>query len=309
MSGRGVGGFWPMQAQLWREMAHSAGRLIKGHDRLGDLCQPFIVDGLFNNQPPTYCQYRYPSPRRSGPFSGAGPTPPFWGATADPYRAPARVQKGLVFGGKTADSVAHNNKQSKGSIQCNIFVLSPHSRPSLRFPRAFWTTTLNGVWPGRRQVRSLRTWSAATSSPGPSRAVPQALCATKSPGFAANPEPCHGATGPWEPSARSRVSDSDKPIRGQSCSNLRKSPVSRWLRAFWPLVTTIWNAVSQVRPQGLSSQTRPATMLQPAQVSAHWLAFSVTTQASAATANRFRATAQDNLNRRSGSPLSGGFAF
>ena len=177
----------PMTTQLWREMAHFDGAAHEGSDRSFGLCNDTNVDGSLSNRTSLHCQYRYPSPRRSGPF-GSRPTPLFHGVVVD-FRCSCKPrEKNLVLQVETTDSdankIKHETVQNKGSQKCLNSVLSSLSQPSRRFPRAS-TMTSNAGLRARPLVPSPQTLLASIRSQVRLWAVQLACCATNSPVSAA----------------------------------------------------------------------------------------------------------------------------
>lgn len=179
-----MGKFWPNEIQLEREMADACRLPHITDDRSGSTCNRGRAGGLHSNQRALHCQYRYPSPRRFGPF-GAGPTPHFASRTGGRCQLRERVQKILAPKRERTDSAPHITKQNKGRSSCFISVfLSPRLLSYLCPP--VWTATSNGVSLVLQRVRLSLNPLASILSPVPSPGVPLAHCATKSPAFAAN---------------------------------------------------------------------------------------------------------------------------
>lgn len=173
-----MGDIWPTIAQLWREIAHCGGRCIKAHDSSVGLCKSHVVDGSSSNRPTTHCQYRYPSPRRSGPF-WARPTPLFCGPQGILRSFAGLVQKALVLTPQNAESLNDKTKQKKGSNQCLTSVLFSPRRPSRRF-RHVSTATLSAGLPVPQPVPSLQTLWVVIPSRVQSLVALLAHCVTKS---------------------------------------------------------------------------------------------------------------------------------
>jgi len=170
--------FWPIDPQLWREMAHSIELAETRDDSPVGLCDGPYVDGLFSKQSGSHCQYRYPSPRRSG-ISRSRPTPPFARKVDAFCRSRERDEKTLVLMDESADSARHKINQNKGSTLCLNSVSSSRLRPSRRFPHVS-TTTLNVALQVQLQGPLSRTPLVEMRSPAPSQAALLALCATNS---------------------------------------------------------------------------------------------------------------------------------
>ncbi len=179
---------WPTDLQLWRESAHFGQSTMKVDDSRGSLCKSNFVDGSLDQSTALHCQYRYPSPRRSDPFSGLRPTSLFLRSLEVFRRSFRAVQKMLVLLGQNADSTPNKTKQTsmqnKGSNLCLNSVLSSPRQQSLRFPLVS-TTTLNAALPALQLVQSSLTQLAATLSQGPSLVALLARFVTKSQASAA----------------------------------------------------------------------------------------------------------------------------
>jgi hypothetical protein len=140
MAGYDMRGFWPINTQLWREMAHFDGIVRKVDDRPDLVCQRNLIDSPPSNRASIICQYRYPSPRRSGPLR-ARSTPLFarlFAQRAVDLCRPAQItQKTLVLQGETFDSaqiiLTQNSMHKKGSNPCLNSVLFSPLRLSRRF--------------------------------------------------------------------------------------------------------------------------------------------------------------------------------
>jgi len=175
-------GFRPIKMQLWRELAYLSVSCFESDDRADLLCKPTNVDGSPSNRSVPHCQYRYPSPRRSGPF-GSRPTPLFLRGLVDLCRVAPWVQKTLVLHAQRADSNGNkptqNSMQNKGSTLClNSVFFSP-----LRLSRLFrsaWTMTSNVVLQGPLRALSSQAPQVAMLSQVQLSAAPLARCATKS---------------------------------------------------------------------------------------------------------------------------------
>ena len=175
-------GFRPIKLQLWREMAHFEGALIAGNDSADGLCKSAYVDGPSSNRSFLHCQYRYPSPRRSGPF-GSRPTPLFAGLLVELRRLSRLAQKTLVLWRQTADSSANkptqNSMQNKGSTLCSISVFFSPLWLSRLFRRAS-TMTSSAASRVRPLVLSSQAPRVATPSLVRLLVAPQARCVTNS---------------------------------------------------------------------------------------------------------------------------------
>ncbi len=171
--------FWPTYTQLWREMAHFPAGLIMAADRLGPLCQRRDVDRPSSKRAVPHCQYRYPSPRRSGP-SGSRPTPSGFVRIGEICQSRERREKLLVLAGDCADSAPYKTKQNKGSKTCKHSVFFSPQRPSRRF-RPVSTMTFSVVPWVPQQAPSSLTPLAQTLSPALSLVASPVACATKSP--------------------------------------------------------------------------------------------------------------------------------
>lgn len=195
------GDFRPMVMQLWREMAQNGQARTMADDRSETACERQIVNGSPSNRPATYCQYRYPSPRRSGPLR-ARPTPfallragsMALGTckTGDLRQSTDAAQKTLVLQAQSSDSAPNKTKQNKGSYLCNLSVLSSPLRPSVHFLRAS-TTILNAALQALPLVRSSQTAQVAMRLPVRSLGAPLAHCVTKSRASAAKTSTSFGA--------------------------------------------------------------------------------------------------------------------
>lgn len=179
-----MGGDWPSDLQLGRESAESCPKVKFAADRAGVLCNSRVVAGMLSKQERTHCRYRYPSPRRSGPFL-VRPTPKGFCPIADLRHSDLAGKKTLVLMGQTSDSAAHKTKQNKGSIQCTNSKSFLPQRPRYRC-RPVSTMIWNGASPVPRQARSSQTRPVAMSSQGPSLAALLAPCVTRSRTSAAN---------------------------------------------------------------------------------------------------------------------------
>ena len=175
--------FWPSEMQLWREMAHFSGRPDLSTDRYRVVCKRLDVGRSSSKRSASHCQYRYPSPRRSGPF-GFRPTPLGLSGNGEFCQSCDCCEKTLVLARNCADSGRYKTKQIKGSIPCKLSVFFSPQRPSRRF-RHVSITTSSAALLAQPRVQSWPTPSAQTQSPAQSPAVLPALCATKSPTSAA----------------------------------------------------------------------------------------------------------------------------
>lgn len=186
-----MGGYWPTQMQLWRESAHFDGLSQMGDDRSESLCNDHLIGGSFSNRTALHCQYRYPSPRRFGPFR-AGPTfsPRF--AVTELCRFRDHIQKTLVLLTQTSNSGGHKTNQIRGSNLCNISVLSSPPRQSSLFPHVS-TMISNVARLALQPVRLLLTLRVATFLPGRLLAARLAYCVTTSPASAAKTSAPSGA--------------------------------------------------------------------------------------------------------------------
>lgn len=189
--GHKMRGYQPMKIQLWRETAHLCAALKTTDDRSIALCKSTYVEGSASNPALLHCQYRYPSPRRSGPF-WARPTPLFAARMGD-LRLHARApQKTLVLRAQNADSARHNITQNKGSNLCNLSVLFSPSQQLARF-RHVSTMILNAALQALPVVRSSRTRLASTRSRALLSVVLLARCVTNSRASAAKTLASFGA--------------------------------------------------------------------------------------------------------------------
>ena len=173
---------WPTEMQLWREMAHLSGALQTGNDRSVLLCKSLFVDRPPSNRSALHCQYRYPSPRRSGPI-WARPTPLLRQIAGDLRLFRRCIEKTLVLPVQTADSVRKNTKQNqmqnKGSKLCLNSVLSSQLQQSLRFLHVS-TMICSAVSLAQRLVPLSQTRQALTLSPAQSLVAQLAHFATRS---------------------------------------------------------------------------------------------------------------------------------
>ena len=176
--------YWPIKIQLWREMAHFVCGWIIGHDRSDLLCERHRMSRSNSIWAALYCQYRYPSPRRSV-LSEIRPTPLSCGGVWEFGRSVGVEQKSLVLRTQTSDSAPHKTKQKKGSNQCYISVLSS-PQPQLHLCRHVWTMILNAALPVQPQVPLFRTPLVVTPSQVPSLVAQLARCVTKLRAFAVN---------------------------------------------------------------------------------------------------------------------------
>lgn len=197
-----LGGFWPIAAQLWREMACFRGAVKSGNDSAQTLCKPSDVARMSSNYPAPHCQYRYPYPRRSGPF-GTGPTPLRTRSNAS-FRAVLRnlslfCQKTLELPRQTLDSASYKLgafPYKKGSKICkNSNSFSPQ-RPSRHF-RHVLIATLSVAPQALSQVLLSPRPLASIPSRVPSLVALQAGSATKSRPSVAKKFPALG--GPYIP--------------------------------------------------------------------------------------------------------------
>jgi hypothetical protein len=175
----GMGDIWPTAAQLWRESAQYAWVSITVNDRSFGLCRYNLSDRSPSNRPSTHCQYRYPSPRRSGP-SWSRPTPLLHDLSGTFRRFMSLVQKTLVLNAQSAESLADRSKQKKGSNQCFTSVLFSPLRPSRRSRHVFSTAILSAALPALQPALSLRMRWVATLSRVLSPVALLARCVTKS---------------------------------------------------------------------------------------------------------------------------------
>ena len=174
-------GNWPIETQLWRELAHLGGRADTGDDSSNVSCNCVNVAGLMTKQSALRLRKRYPSPRRSGPFR-VRPTPLFAGELR---RRTGMVEKTLVLQVQNADSARNKTNQNKGSNLCNLSVSFSPSRPSARF-RPVLTTISSAGLRALPQVRSSRMPRVSTLSPALPLVALRARFATKLPTFVAN---------------------------------------------------------------------------------------------------------------------------
>jgi hypothetical protein len=173
----------PTTAQLWREIAQLVGGAIMANDRSDKLCKLDDIKRSQSNWPTIHCHYRYPSPRRSGPF-WVRPTPPSFDLLETLHRFVGLVQKTLVLTTQSAVSSWRKTKQKKGSSQCFTSVLFSPLRPSRHF-RHVSTTILSAALPALQLVPSSQTHWVATLSQVPSLVALLVRCVTKSRAFAA----------------------------------------------------------------------------------------------------------------------------
>ena len=186
-----LGGIQPMTPQLWREMAHLAGLHTAAHDRSDFPCHRLHEGWKDNVLTKLHCQYRYPSPRRSGPF-GFRPTPLSAQGAVDLCQLETSVQKTLVLGAQSSDSAMHNTKQKKGSILCNLSVLSSLLPRLAHFPHV--STVTSSVASRVPQLAPLsQTAQVATPSQAPSLVAQLARFVTKSRASAAKTNASFGA--------------------------------------------------------------------------------------------------------------------
>jgi len=175
-------GFRLMITQLWRESAHLGARAVTPNDTASILCNVQCVDGPTSKRSSLHCQYRYPSPRRSGPF-GPGPTPLSGIPLVDLRRVSGAVQKALELWAQTPDSalnkIEQSKKQNKGSKLCLKSVFFLPQRRSRLFRRV-WTMTSNAVLQARLRGPLSQVQPAATPSLGLLWAALLARFATKS---------------------------------------------------------------------------------------------------------------------------------
>lgn len=182
-----MGGNLRKPTLFWRELAEVRGVPREVDDSPASLCERDGVVGSSSKRPTTHCQYRYPSPRRSGP-SGSRPTPFI------PVRLVASEEGGEQAGGlrsfatpfhfflvlqrKTADSTPHKTKQNKGSPSWFIsdFFL-PQRR--LSHSRHVLTATLSGALRALPLVLWWQTASAQAPSLVHSLVAPLVRCATR----------------------------------------------------------------------------------------------------------------------------------
>lgn len=186
-----LGGFWPSNLQPWREIAHVKGRMKFVDDSLLAACHGSGVAGSSSNWPATYCQYRYPSPRRSGPLR-VRPTSLPNANVGDLCRSSRAAQKSLVFEWQRADSAPYKTKQKKGSYLCNLSVLSSLLRPSGLLAHV-WTTILNAGLRAPQRVQSSLTAQAVMPSRVPSLVAQPVRFATKLRGSVAKTNALSGA--------------------------------------------------------------------------------------------------------------------
>ncbi len=190
--------YQPTGTQLWRETAHIGQSMTKADDSCVSLCKSRFVVGSHNARATLHCQYRYPSPRRSGPYFRARLTPLFALPLGVFRRCVRTVQKTLVLQVQNADSKRNETKQNsmhnKGSNLCLNSVLSSPQQQSLRFPHVS-TTTLSAALPALQQALLSLTQQAATLLPVPSLVALLARFVTKSQASAAKNIPSQfGAT-------------------------------------------------------------------------------------------------------------------
>ncbi len=186
-AGYGMGGNLRKPTLFWRELAEVGGVPCEADDSPASLCEREGVVGSSSKRPTTHCQYRYPSPRRSGP-SGSRPTPfiPVWLVASEKGGEQAGGLRSLmtplnfflVLQRKTADSTPHKTKQNKGSPSWFIsdFFLPP--RRSYHSQRVS-TATLSGALRALPLVLWWQTALAQAPSLVHSLVVPLARCATR----------------------------------------------------------------------------------------------------------------------------------